>query len=416
MGRALQGMHCPSQWTSKELEMFKNVYVPYKGYWSSPFCRWQGSLQNQHAVELAAATAKRFFELRGITPDIFDGIVFGATIPQRMWFFDAPWFATLIGNPDIGGPRVAQACATSTVSINVAASYIEVGSNANVLVATCDRTSNGPNILWPNPSGLGGKPDFESWMVDGFIFEPTGDTGPLGTANNVVKERGITREESDALVLDRYIKYTMSTADDRKFQKRYMIPVEIRLSKKKTALVEEDEGIVPCTAEGLAGLRPVVPDSIITVGAQTHAADGNAGMIVTTKEKADELSADKAVTIQILSYGFARAKKAHMPEAPVPASKQALERAGIAVPDLKAVKTHNPFSVNDIVMRKEMGIDDRIFNNYGCSLIFGHPQGPTVMRLAIELIEELVLKGGGYGLVAGCAAGDSGAALVFKVN
>jgi acetyl-CoA acetyltransferase family protein len=395
--------------------MYKSVYVPYKGYWSSPFCRWQGSLQDQHAVELAAATAKRFFELRGITPDIFDGIVFGATVPQKRWFYDAPWFATLIGNPNISGPRVAQACATSTVSIHVAASCIEVGSNANVLVATCDRTSNGPNILWPNPSGLGGKPDFESWMVDGFNLEPTGDTGPLGTANNVAKERGITREESDALVLDRYRKYTMSTAEDRRFQKRYMLSVEARLSRKKTTIVEEDEGIIPCTAEGLAGLRPVVPDSIITVGAQTHAADGNAGMIVTTKERADELSADKAVTIRILSYGSARARKAHMPEAPVPASKQALERARIAVSDLKAVKTHNPFSVNDIIMRREMGIDDKIFNNYGCSLIFGHPQGPTTMRLAIELIEELVLKGGGYGLVAGCAAGDSGAALVIRV-
>jgi acetyl-CoA acetyltransferase len=145
--------------------------------------------------------------------------------------------------------------------------------------------------------------------------------------------------------------------------------------------VEEDEGIIPCTAEGLAKLKTVLSDSILTAGSQTHAADGNAGMIVTTKEKADELSADKAVTIQILSYGFARAKKAHMPEAPVPASKQALERAGIAVSDLKAVKTHNPFSINDIIMRK-----------------------------------ELVLKGGGYGLVAGCAAGDSGAGLVIKVN
>jgi acetyl-CoA acetyltransferase family protein len=396
--------------------MFKNVYVPYKGYWSSPFCRWQGSLQNQHAVELAAATAKRFFELRGIRPDIFDGIVFGATVPQKMWFFDAPWFTTLIGNPSISGPRVAQACATSTVSINVAASYIEVGSNANVLVATCDRTSNCPNILWPNPSGLGGRPDFESWMVDGFNYEPTSETGPLGIATLVAKEHGITREESDALVLSRYNKYTDSTADDRKFQKRYMLPVEARLSRKKTILVEEDEGIIPCTAEGLAKLKTVLSDSILTAASQTHAADGNAGMIVTTKEKADELSADKAVTIQILSYGFARAKKAHMPEAPVPASKQALERAGIAVSDLEAVKTHNPFSVNDIVMRKEMGIDDKIFNNYGCSLIYGHPQGPTTMRLAIELIEELVLKGGGYGLVGGCAAGDSGAALVIKVS
>ena len=217
----------------KELEMFKNVYVPYKGYWSSPFCKWQESLQNQHAVELAAATAKRFFELRGITPDIFDGIVFGSTIPQKMWFYDAPWFATLMGNPNISGPRVAQACATATVSINVAASSVEVGNNANVLVATADRSSNCPNILWPNPSGLGGKPDFESWMLDGFNFEPTGDTGPLGTANNVAKEHGITREESDALVLDRYTKYLMSTADDREFQKRYMFPVEVVALQEK---------------------------------------------------------------------------------------------------------------------------------------------------------------------------------------
>jgi acetyl-CoA acetyltransferase len=396
--------------------MFNNVYVPYKGYWCSPFCRWQGSLQNQHAVQLAADTAKRFFELRGIKPDIFDSIVFGATVPQKMWFYDAPWFATLIGKPDISGPRVAQACATATISLNVAASFVELGNNANVLVATCDRTSNCPNIIWPNPSGFGGKPDYESWMLDGFMYEPTSETGPLAIANIVVKERGITREESDAVVLDRYNKYADSTADGRKFQKRFMLPVEVRLSKKKTILVEEDEGITPCTAEGLAGLRPVMPDSILTVGAQTHAADGNAGMIVTTKDKADELSADKAVTIRILSYGFARAKKAHMPEAPMPASKIALERAGIKVSDLKAVKTHNPFSINDIIMRKEMGIDDKIFNNYGSSLIWGHPQGPTTMRLCLEMIEELVLKGGGYGLMAGCAAGDSGAALVIKVN
>ena len=396
--------------------MFKNAYIPYKGYWSSPFCRWQESLQNQHAVELAAATAKRFFELRGITPDIFDGIVFGSTVPQKMEFYSAPWFATMMGNPYISGPHVAQACATATVSLNYAASSIELGSNNNILVATCDRCSNCPNIIWPNPSGLGGKPDFASWMVDGFNYEPTGGTGPLGTANNVIKEHGITREESDALVLDRYMKYTMSTADDRRFQKRYMLPVEIALSRKKTILVEADEGITPCTAEGLAALKTVTPDSIITVAAQTHAADGNAGMIVTTKEKANELSADKAVTIRILSYGFARVKKAHMPDAPVPASAQALEKAGIKVSDLAAVKTHNPFSVNDIIMRKEMGIDDKIFNNYGCSLIWGHPQGPTNTRLAIELIEELVLKGGGYGLVAGCMAGDSGAALVIKVN
>ncbi len=396
--------------------MFTNAYVPYKGYWCSPFCRWQGSLQNQNSTELAAAAAKRFFELRGITPDIFDGIVYGATIPQPQWFYDAPHLATLMGNPKISGPRIAQACATSTVCLHYAASCIEVGGSINVLVVTADRTSNCPNILWPNPSGPGGKPHFESWMIDGFNLDPIAETGPLGTANNVAKKHGITREESDALVLSRYNKYTESTAEGRKFQKRYMLPLEVRLSKKQSIIVEEDEGIIPCTAEGLAELKTVSPDSILTFAAQTHPADGNAGMIVATKEKADEISADRSVTIRIVSYGFARAEKAYMPEAPIPAAMQALAKAGIAASDLAALKTHNPFSVNDIVMRRELGIDDKIFNNYGCSLIYGHPQGPTVMRLTIELIEELVLKGGGYGLVAGCAAGDSGAALAIKVN
>lgn len=396
--------------------MYRNVYIPYKGYWCSPFCRWQGSLQNQNSTELAAAAARRFFELRGITPDLFDGIIYGATIPQPQWFFDVPYLATMIGNPHISGPRISQACATSTVALNCAASAIEAGSNANLLVVTADRASNGPNIIWPNPQGLGGKPVYESWMVDGFNLDPVADTSPLGTANNVARKYGITREESDALVLSRYNKYLDALADDRKFQKGYMIPLEVRISKKETIVVEEDEGIIPCTPEGLAALKPVAPDSILTFAAQTHPADGNAGMIVTTKERADELSADRSVTIQILSYGFARADKAHMPEAPVPAARRALERAGIKPSDLAAVKAHNPFSVNDIVLRRELGIDDRIFNNYGCSLIWGHPQGPTTMRLAIELIEELVLKGGGYGLVTGCAAGDSGAALVIRVG
>lgn len=396
--------------------MFDKAYVPYKGYWSSPFCRWQGQFQNEDSMKLAAHVARRFFELRGITADIFDGIVFGATIPQRWWFYNSPHFATLIGNPDISGPCIAHACATSTTSVNYAAQCIQMGTNSNILVGTCDRTSNCPNIIWPNPAGPGGKPEYESWMMDGFGWDPTAETSPTGTANNVAKKYGVTREESDAMALSRYQKYTDSLANDREFQKRYMIPAEVKVSKKKTIMVEEDEGITPCTEEGLAKLKPVSEDSPLTFGAQTHPADGNAGMIVTGREKADELSADKAVTIQILSYGFARAEKGHMAEAPNPAARNALERANVKVSDLSAVKTHNPFTVNDIVMRKILGVDEKIFNNYGSSIVYGHPQGPTTMRLLVELIEELVGKGGGYGLLGGCAAGDSGASLVIKVN
>jgi len=100
----------------------------------------------------------------------------------------------------------------------------------------------------------------------------------------------------------------------------------------------------------------------------------------------------------------------------VPAAKKALENAGISITDVSVIKTHNPFAVNDVYFCKEMDINWKDMNNYGSSLIFGHPQAPTMLRIIIELIEELVLKGGGYGLADGCAAGDTGAAMVLEVN
>jgi acetyl-CoA acetyltransferase len=104
-----------------------------------------------------------------------------------------------------------------------------------------------------------------------------------------------------------------------------------------------------------------------------------------------------------------------MPEATIPAARAALERAQIAVKDLGALKTHNPFAVNDIVLSRALGFPLERMNHYGCSLIWGHPNGPTALRSIIELIEELVIKGGGYGLFTGCAAGDSAMAVVIKV-
>ena len=139
-------------------------------------------------------------------------------------------------------------------------------------------------------------------------------------------------------------------------------------------------------------------------------------MVVTTKDKAKELSADTGITIRIVSFGQARVEKSFMPAATIPASMQALEGAGIGIGDLAAIKSHNPFAVNDIVFAQETGADLMSMNNYGSSLIWGHPQGPTGMRVIIELIEELTLLGGGWGLFQGCAAGDTSMAAVLKVE
>src|SRR5208337_3326947 len=98
-----------------------------------------------------------------------------------------------------------------------------------------------------------------------------------------------------------------------------------------------------------------------------------------------------------------------------PAAEMALAKAGVRLSDVKAVKTHNPFAVNDLAFAKKTGYDVMKMNNYGSSLIYGHPQGPTAGRAIIELIEELAILGGGYGLFTGCSAGDTAASLIVKV-
>src|SRR5262249_17728438 len=133
-------------------------------------------------------------------------------------------------------------------------------------------------------------------------------------------------------------------------------------------------------------------------------------------DRAKTLSSDPSIEVQLVSYGQGRAKKGYMAMATVPAARAALEAAGVGIKSLKAIKTHNPFAVNDVYLARAMDLKIEGFNNYGSSLIYGHPQGPTGMRLIVELIEELALLGGGHGLFVGCAAGDTAAAVVLKVG
>jgi acetyl-CoA C-acetyltransferase len=104
-----------------------------------------------------------------------------------------------------------------------------------------------------------------------------------------------------------------------------------------------------------------------------------------------------------------------MPKAPVPAACAALAAANLDFGAVDAVTTHNPFAVNDIYFARQSGIPIEAMNAYGSSLVYGHPQAPTGARAIAELIETLRLRGGGIGLFTGCAAGDSGAAIVMRV-
>lgn len=393
--------------------------IPYGNYWSTPFTKWQGSLANLHSVRFAAHVASRELEKRSIPVGAFDYGVLGITTPQKHSFYGLPWLMGLVGAGDVGGPTVSQACATSVRGMLSAVQEIETGMATCALTVACDRTSNGPHILYPAPDGVGGTGDAENWVLENMMKDPLGSHSMTQTAENVAERYQLSTEQQHELVLRREEQYQAALADERAFQKRYMtLPFDVPSPnfRKTVATLEGDEGVTESTSEGLAKLKPVLEGGTVTYGAQTHPADGNAAMIFATPEIAAELSTEPKLAVRIRGFGLARAELAYMPEAPLPAAQKALEQAGKSIQQVDAVKTHNPFVANDLVFAKATGTDVMQMNNYGCSLVWGHPNAPTGLRSSIELIEELVMRGGGVGLFTGCAAGDTAMAVVLEVG
>jgi acetyl-CoA acetyltransferase len=283
-----------------------------------------------------------------------------------------------------------QACATSVACVHAAAAS---GERTRLVVLT-DRTSNGPHIVYPSAAAPGGTPRSENWVLDSFGCDPNTGEGMLATAERVAAQGGFSKAEVDAVTARRWEQYEESLGE---FQSRWMVPF---------GELEGDWGVRPAPLSVLEGLKPVARDGVTSYGSQTHPADGTAGMIVTSSP----------TEVRILSSGFARVDRGEMPKAPVPAASIALRDAGLSISDIDVIKTHNPFAVNDLWFARETGADLEAMNPFGCSLIYGHPQGPTGARGIVELIWALHDRGGGRGLFTGCAAGDTGAALVLEVG
>ena len=393
--------------------------IPYGAYWSTPFARWQGAFANLNSLQFAAHTLRQELDRRGIPGETIDAGILGFTVPQKHSFYGMPWVAGMAGLPHLAGPTVMQACATGVRALLAAVEGLESGLSEVTLALTCDRTSNGPHIYYPNPKGPGGTGASEDWVMDNFGHDPLGRHAMIKTAENVATRHQITTAEQHEIVLRREAQYRDALADDCKFHKRYMtLPFAVPdpSFRKTVATLASDEGITTSTAEGLAKLKPVVEGGSVTFGGQTHPADGNSAILVTSPDKARELSRDPKIRIRLHGFGAARAELAYMPEAPIPAARCALEQAGLTIDRMDAIKTHNPFAVNDILFSRQTNASPDRMNNYGCSLVWGHPQAPMGTRAIIELIEELAIRGGGHGLFTGCAAGDTAMSVVLEVT
>ena len=397
--------------TKQSVEMYPNARIPYGTWGSSFFPAWQTSaLAEVNIGQFAGEAMNRILGLRKVPKSELDYLIIGSTVPWHWKFWNAPLVASCLGCR-IPGFHVEQACATGLQAVMLAGAEVQGGSNDVVGVLTFDRTSDSPVGVFPERRAYQ-RTMALSDVWDNFGFDPATGQAMIVTAGKAARKHGLQRSDVEELAFCRYQQYF--DAKESGFLDRILVPLTVlNVQGRFLGNVEEDVGVRKLTRDGMRQMYEL--DTCVTAGTQTHASDGMATLLVTTPERSKELSPRPEIDIRFVAKAEMRTHPALMPEAPTLAVQKLLEATGFTMDDMAVVKSHNPFAVNDAIFSKVMGYDFTKVNKTGCSLVWGHPQGPTLTRMLIEGLEEAVTLGGGYVLLFGCAAGDMGIAALFKV-
>ena len=392
--------------------VFPKARIPYGVWGSSYFPAWQTSpLAEVNIGQFAGEAMGRILGQRKVPARLLDYLVIGSTIPWHWKFWNAPLVASCMGRR-IPGHHVEEACATGLQAVLHGAAKVESGASDVVGVLTFDRTSDSPVGVFPERRAYQRTiPLSDVW--DNFGFDPATGQSMITTAGLAARKHKLDRREVDDLAFFRHEQYQRGRTSG--FLDRVLVPLEVLdVQGRPLGRIDQDLGVRRLSRDELRGMREL--DSCVTGGTQTHASDGMATLLVTSEERARELSARPEIEISFVGEAEVRTATSLMPEAPSSAVGKLLDRTGLTVKDIAVIKCHNPFAVNDAILAKLFEHDWRRMNNNGCSLVWGHPQAPTLTRTLIEGLEEAVDLGGGYVLIFGCAAGDVGISALFSVR
>ncbi len=405
------------------LPSYPNAYIPYGTWGGSWFPAWHTSaLADVDIARFAADSMPLIMSKRGVEISELDYLVSGSTIPWLYKFWNSPYLSHSFGKR-LPGMHIEQACATGLQAVIKSAAHIQGGSHNVVGVLAFDKTSNSPAGVFPS-QGTYRRTEVISDIWDNFGYDPstgqsgfnqaTGETSMIACAGRAARKYKIDMREVAEISFLRYQQYF--EAKDNGTLDKYLFPLTVLdVRGQKVGVVDGDYGIRRYTSlDQFSGEREL--DTCVTPGGQTHASDGMFTMLVTTQEKAADLSPRPEISIQLIASEEVRTDPGFMPQATGEAVKKLLDRTGLTMDDMTAVYDHNPFAVNDAVFSKMLNHDWEDMNNTGCPLVYGHPQGPTLVRVVVEALELTVTRGGGYALVFGCAAGDVGIAAIFRVT
>ncbi len=392
--------------------LYPRARIPYGCWGASFFPAWQTSaLAEVNIGQFAAEGMNRILGLRNVPTDALDYLVVGSTVPWHWKFWHAPLLSSCFGRR-LAGHHLEQACATGLQAVLAAGAHVDGGGSDVAGVLTFDRTSDSPVGVFPE------RRSYERTIAlndvwDNFGFDPATGKAMIATAGAAARKYRLDRREVDEIVFCRYAQYFEAKASG--FLDKVCVPFDLlNVQGRPLGRVDQDTGVRQITMDSLREMREL--DTCVTAGGQTHASDGMATLLVTTPEEAAGLSRRPEIDIRFVARTEVRTNPALMPEAPTLAVQKLLGSAGLSMNDIAVSKCHNPFAVNDAIFAKVFGHDWTKVNRTGCSLVWGHPQGPTLTRSLIEGLEEAVALGGGNVLLFGCAAGDVGIAALFAVG
>jgi 3-oxoadipyl-CoA thiolase len=387
----------------------------------TPIGRYGGVLASVRPDDLAARVIEAVVERTGLPVEEVDDVVLGCTNAAGEDNRNVARMALLLaGLPvEVPGVTVNRLCASGLEAIAQAARAVRCGDAELMLAGGVESMSRSPFVMLKPERSL---PRGDMKLVDTTIgwrfvnprIAERYSTESMGeTAENVAARYGVSREDQDAFALESH-RRAVAAAEAGRFDEE-IVPVDAPAVKGPPVTVHSDEGPRPDTdLERLARLRPVFrPDGgTVTAGNSSQINDGASCVVVSSAERAAALGLEPLA--RVVSSAAAGVDPAYMGIGPVPASRRALERAGLSIEDIDLVELNEAFAAQVLASARELGIPHEKLNVNGGAIALGHPLGSSGARMIATLVHELRRRGARYGLATMCIGVGQGMAMVVE--
>jgi 3-oxoadipyl-CoA thiolase len=385
----------------------------------TPIGRHGGALSSVRPDDLAALVIRAAVERSGVAPALVDDVVLGnangAGEDNRNV---ARMAALLAGLPvEVAGQTINRLCGSGLQAVNSAAHAIMVGDGDVVVAGGVESMTRAPLVQLKAESAFQrGAPQVADTTLGWRFVNPRLDAAypaiPLGETAEIVAERwNVSREDQDAFALESQRRALAAMGSGRLAQQ--LVPVTVP-GRGGAVVVDRDEHPrADTTAEGLAALRPAFREGgTVTAGNASGINDGAAALVLVEAARARELGIRPLA--RVISTAVAGVDPSVMGIGPVPATRLALQRAGLTVADLDLVELNEAFASQSLACIRELGLDDARVNVNGGAIALGHPLGMSGARLMTTLVHELRAREGRYGLATMCIGVGQGIATVVE--